>query len=52
MTTECLCGLDAELWRCIDGTVYGPCGSEYCGGVCEHVGACDCDCHHNTKEYR
>ncbi len=47
---DCLCGLDGELWRCINGTVYGPCVSEHCGGVCEHVGRCDCDCHRNKEE--
>jgi hypothetical protein len=43
--TDCACGFDSEQSRCIDGSVYGPCVSEYCGGVCEFVGDCDCTCH-------
>lgn len=38
-------GTDGEEIGCVDGDVYGPCSSEYCGGVCEYVSACDCPCH-------
>lgn len=38
-------GTDGEDTACIDGTLYGPCSSEHCGGVCEYVGACGCACH-------
>lgn len=30
---------------CHDGVIYGPCGSEFCNGTCECVGACICMCH-------
>lgn len=36
---------DGEMWRCIDGRVFGPCDSEYCYGVCEFKGNCTCECH-------
>jgi hypothetical protein len=30
---------------CIDGRVYGYCGDDLCGGLCEQIGRCDCQCH-------
>lgn len=30
---------------CIGGTIYGPCAHYNCGGLCEAIGDCDCDCH-------
>lgn len=33
---------DGEDWMCIDGTLYGPCGDDNCGGVCTHYGQCQC----------
>lgn len=33
------------MWMCIDGSLYGPCESELCGGVCELYGSCTCACH-------
>jgi hypothetical protein len=37
-------------WMCIEGTVYGPCGHESCGGLCEPTEACGCACHSKTLE--
>ena len=34
-----------ETEGCIDGGWYGPCGSEFCGGICEYKGDCPCQCH-------
>lgn len=41
----CDCGLDGEWEMCINGIVYGECGSQYCYGVCAAIGNCGCDCH-------
>lgn len=30
---------------CINGTIYGTCDDERCGGFCEDMGECGCDCH-------
>lgn len=30
---------------CINGIVYVPCESEFCGGVCSIGGDCACICH-------
>lgn len=30
---------------CLDGEVYGPCESEFCGGLCDFVRRCGCPCH-------
>lgn len=35
---------------CISGTWYGYCSSEYCYGMCELLGDCDCDCGHPDEE--
>jgi hypothetical protein len=40
-TSQCTCP-DGDLWACIDGTIYGPCTADNCGGVCEVDGYCDC----------
>lgn len=33
-------------WGCIDGDRYTYCSSEDCYGMCEYVGACQCErCH-------
>ena len=45
---ECRCGLDGERRGCVDGAVYGPCGDENCGGVCEYESDCGHECH--TKD--
>lgn len=42
---ECACGFDVDWWMCIDGSVYGPCEYEACGGVCEYKHDCECACH-------
>lgn len=48
--TECLsCHETEEGWDvetgCINGTIYGPCEHEHCGGFCVDVGSCECRCH-------
>lgn len=30
---------------CVEGLWYGYCDSIYCGGFCEYMGECPCDCH-------
>jgi hypothetical protein len=30
---------------CIQGTWYGYCESDLCGGMCEPTGTCPCPCH-------
>lgn len=30
---------------CVNGSVYGPCGDDNCGGCCEYCWPCDCTCH-------
>ncbi len=30
---------------CIEGTSYGFCGFPECGGACELLGSCACQCH-------
>lgn len=32
-----------EEYMCIDGELYGPCGHEFCGGVCVPIGDCPDD---------
>lgn len=41
---ECTCPND-DLWGCISGTVYGPCESDNCSGVCDYDGECTCLLH-------
>jgi hypothetical protein len=36
---------DAWDVLCIDGTLWGPCESEYCDNPCEPYYECDCECH-------
>lgn len=36
---------DGEVEVCIQGTVYGYCESEFCGGGCDDKGACYCPMH-------
>lgn len=49
--TECTCPggpndpYDGGLEACIEGTVYGECENENCGGVCESYGTCTCPLH-------
>ena len=43
--TECDCGLNNDAFMCIEGRIYGPCDDIRCGGVCELVGKCECECH-------
>lgn len=41
----CPCGHPiSDDYRCIAGWVYGPCGHEACGGVCETFGQCTGKC--------
>lgn len=35
----CPCG-HGEDDLCLNGLIYGPCGSEYCGGGCDDIGRC------------
>jgi hypothetical protein len=37
---------------CLNGHLYGHCGDEYCGGLCEYVGDCPCVCHRENKEVK
>ena len=30
---------------CLNGLRYTYCESEYCGGACQDVGRCPCECH-------
>lgn len=30
---------------CLDGEVFTYCESEFCGGMCEYIGKCYCECH-------
>lgn len=30
---------------CFDGRLYGQCEVDVCGGGCEPMGFCDCECH-------
>ncbi len=34
---------------CIDGTIYGPCDSEYCSNPCDPYYDCDCECHEGAE---
>lgn len=34
---------------CLDGDVYTYCESELCGGLCEYIGKCDCECHKRER---
>lgn len=43
--TDCNDEIDSDWYMCIGGVVYGPCTSEWCGGVCEAAYSCDCECH-------
>lgn len=40
--TRCPCGHPiCDDYRCINGRIYGPCESEFCGGVCDdNYGRC------------
>lgn len=41
---RCPCGHDiGDEYLCIEGRIYGPCGHEDCGGVCEYYGECNGD---------
>jgi hypothetical protein len=41
---RCPCGHSVgDDYRCIEGSVYGPCDHEGCGGVCEYHGECKVD---------
>jgi len=42
-----VCGDDTTHdWDlCIEGTIYGPCVHENCGGMCEPQESCSCSCH-------
>jgi len=42
---DCDCGYDGGWWACFDGSVYGPCEWDDCGGLCEYKGDCECSCH-------
>lgn len=39
------CPDDDHGTECHDGTVYEPCGSEFCYGADTYVGVCQCRCH-------
>jgi hypothetical protein len=46
-TPECA-ECSSERWGvsgCVDGSWYGLCASEFCDGMCEYLGECDCTCH-------
>lgn len=45
LTIACDTCSDQGMYGCINGHVYGPCTSDRCGGLCEYVGICDCQCH-------
>jgi len=47
---EC-CGysVQSDEEYCIDGIIYGFCESEYCNGVCEAMGDCECVCHEEKE---
>ena len=47
MRDGCYCGLENSDDACINGEVYSYCSSEHCGGACEPVGKCKCECHTN-----
>lgn len=46
--TACPCGHPLGDYMCLNGRIYGPCESEFCGGVCDDTfGTCtadDCAC--------
>jgi hypothetical protein len=38
---RCGCGHTvSDDWLCVNGGLYGPCESEFCGGACVWVGTC------------
>lgn len=39
------CEGDTGDTACVEGAIYGRCGSEFCYGACEYYRECDCDCH-------
>ncbi|MET9222339.1 hypothetical protein ABZX65_26745 [Streptomyces sp. NPDC003300] len=42
---QCPCGHPiCDDYRCIAGWIYGPCGHDNCGGVCESHGECKGGC--------
>lgn len=43
----CECPVNDE-YACIRGNVYGPCDSDYCGGVCTLDGRCSCPLHSDS----
>lgn len=47
--TDCWCGFDGDWLDCCNGTVYGPCEDEGCGGVCEPKRECTCECHEEGR---
>lgn len=46
------CDCTEERWgeMCIEGTIYGYCTSDQCGGACDPVGSCPCLCHKSQGE--
>lgn len=41
---HCPCGHPiGEDYLCIEGRIYGPCDSEFCGGICDYHGVCKVD---------
>lgn len=42
--------VNGESTACHDGRLYGPCPSEFCGGQCEFIGTCECDCHEEPAD--
>lgn len=48
--SRCPCGHDLDAdgapdeYMCLNGRIYGPCGSDVCNGVCDDTyGFCDAD---------
>ena len=44
LSRSCTCP-DDDGTKCIMGSVYTPCESPYCYGVCEYSGYCTCPLH-------
>lgn len=42
---------DPDMYMCLNGEVYGPCGAEECGSYCEPVAPCEC-AEHDDKTRR
>lgn len=48
----CECRREADDYPdegCIDGSWYGFCSSDMCGGMCDFQGTCPCPCHNHRS---